>query len=722
MDLLRRPFTMNEDNAGHGHRRLEPAEIRMILDGQPESVAELAASDRIGFSDPKGDTPLHLAARAGNLIVCDVLVRAGADLLAVNNEGLTPAELAIVEGHEIVGRLLSSIGREGTQTGGAKSHAQLVEAASPALSASVLHGDDGADEGHVDGAAEFGAADFPEFEPELDPEPDVAVETRRLASGVFVPLPNLSTELSGSDEEDWDPDLSAARISGEGLEESARPAGEIGGEGDFLVTRKRGRRARKPAVVPKGTRFAVDTARCRTAARRILRSGSYTPDDIEELVGLCRGNGDAADLRMNVQLTLEAAGLACIGEECWTADVSWDSRANATAEELAEAIETALSRGTRLPGTGRFRMDKADERRLLEPMVRARQMLSLDILSAPESLDRILGAVEDVRRGFRNSGSVTLRPVSPGRKFHPETDQFFGAAKRLQDWQEGGRVMDGKGWRGALAALGDLDLSMGFLRELWGGSERDRPASGREITLAETIAQLDAAVHGLLEAHLPYVRRFASRNVEEGEDPEDVFQVCFTGLHRASRRFDAERGVRFHVYGAFWMKQSLVRWRTDEGSLIRIPAHRHEDLARFRRATDALAGLPGGRIREEDLALELGWSLAKVLTFRRIPIIQEGLDDVSGWDIEADGRPQPCDLEAAENRRLVAEALASLDERHGNVLRMRFGIGNEDERTLEEIGRLYGVTRERIRQIETNALRALGHPSRLGRLAYLFRD
>jgi RNA polymerase primary sigma factor len=207
--------------------------------------------------------------------------------------------------------------------------------------------------------------------------------------------------------------------------------------------------------------------------------------------------------------------------------------------------------------------------------------------------------------------------------------------------------------------------------------------------------------------------------VENGEDPEDVFQVAFTGLQRSTRRFAPEFEIRFFVYSSFWIKQALTRWRADEGTAIRVPVHRHENLAKLDRATESLDVRADSTVSDADLAVELGWSIKEVRQFRRIPRQAEYPEGIDAWD---DLLPEP-EIEdffdQAETESIVTDVLAELQERQADVIRMRFGIGRDAEMTLEEIGELYGVTRERIRQIEAKALDHLSHPVRKRRLQAL---
>ena len=170
------------------------------------------------------------------------------------------------------------------------------------------------------------------------------------------------------------------------------------------------------------------------------------------------------------------------------------------------------------------------------------------------------------------------------------------------------------------------------------------------------------------------------------------------------------------------MKQALMRWRADEGSAIRVPVHRQENLGKLEQAAASLDFRADGTVTDDALAVELGWSSEDVRRIRRIPRQAQYPESFDEWDGLLP-QPQIEDFfDQAETERIVTEALAELPARQADVIRMRFGIGRAMEMTLEEIGRIHGVTRERIRQIEVKALKQLSHPASKRRLQALLRN
>lgn len=699
---------------------LGPFEIRLIAEGKLERLAEFAASSRLHAADPKGDTPLHLAARLGNLAVCDLFIRSGADPGVLNHDRQTPADVAFAEGHGLIAQLLSSL-----VAGAPKTEKETETVSEPKVSLVV---DTAVAEPYVVLEPRFAVVqetepagksddldDLLTFEAEAEPEEFFDQYAGDAASGTFVALGSTSPVVSDDEDGDWDLDLSPAPIAGEGIGSSAAVTVDHGAESDFLKVRNRGRQSVKRSIVQTGTRVFIDPDLCINWAKEILAKGRCSLDDIDRLVADCEGNGDLEELSINVQRNLEAAGFdphRAMGND---ADF-WDAVSDTSSDDLADAIEAALTRRTRLPGTQRFVMDKSEELQLLEPMMRAKQELQLGILASKTAVVTILNVMDRVRDGSRDPGSVSLRTIIPSRPGHAETSEVMAAADTLRAWHSTGRVMDGKRRREALAALEALDLSLAFLKELVRTLEQV-PASRAEASRldAEILVSESASEH-LIREHLPYVRRFASRNVEDGEDPEDVFQVAFMGLQRSTRRFDPERGYRFLVYATYWMRQAITRWRSDEGAAIRIPVHRNEKTTKLDRALDRLDIRVGGAVSDLELAEELEWTIDEVRQFRSIPRKAEYPESLDDWD---DLLPEPSAVDLfdqAETERIVRDALADLPERQADVIRMRFGIGRDSEMTLDEIGQIYGVTRERIRQIEAKGLDRLSHPGRKRRL------
>lgn len=720
---------------------LTPSEVRLVISGQLEALGGFIASGRLHAVDPKGDSPLHLAARMGKLALCDLLVRAGADPLALNHGRQTSADVALAEGHTLVAQLLYSLSAKSNRT-------EIIEkptirplpdpaglTASPTLALedtsrtastadAVAYSNANAevpksDERQSAIRAELDPLDdLLQFEAEEEPEAYFGQSVGTKASGTFVALVSSPPSVPDRENESWDLDLSPARIVGDGIGSNGLLPPVKGDEHDFLTVRNRGRKSTKKAVIQTGTQLKIEPDFCLAWAEEVLAKGWCSGLDLDQLIDSCEGNGDPDELRINLERNLELVGLTPDGENPEEADL-WDAKSDVSADDLADIIEVTLTRATRLPGTQRFVMDKSDEQQLLEPMMRAKQELLLGILASKAAVEAILDVVDKIADGSRDTGSFSLRTIIPSRSGHSETSEVMAASEALKSWHICGRVMDGKRRREALAALDALDLSLAYQKALVASLKAREMDFDQAVHLDRLISAYETANERLILEHLPYARRFAARNVEPDEDPEDVFQVAFLGLQRSTRRFDPDRGVRFVIYCAFWMKQALTRWRADEGSSIRVPVHRHEALAKLDAALDRLDTRGDGAVSDDNLATELEWTVDQVRQFRMFPRKAEHPDGGEEWDALM---PEPADsdvLGQAETERIVTEMLAELPDRQADVIRMRFGIGRETDMTLEEVGQIYGVTRERIRQIEAKALDFLSHPGRIRRLRLL---
>lgn len=697
-------------------RSLDAFEVRLIAEGNLERLADFAASSRLHASDTKGDTALHLAARIGNLAACDLFIRNGADPRSLNYDLQVPADLAAIEGHSLVAQLLSSLVAMTSKWVDEKNDGRETET-SPSEMPRVPEQRFSAVQKPENSAGDFD--DLISFDSETAPEVYFSLNTRRAASGTFVAQVSLVPKVSDQEEADWDLDISPVAIVGDGIGVSAVVVVTHGADNDFLKVRNRGRKSVKVAVVQSGTRLAVNPEICTIWAEEILKKRWYCIDDIDHLIGNCEGNPDVEELRINLQRNLEAAGLDLVDQENAQYFGLWDAKSDTSSNELAEAIEAALTRRTRLPGTQRFIMERSDELQLLGPMVRAKQELQLEILSSEAAVEMILNVAKSIRDGSRDPNSVSLRTIVPSRQGHSETIEVMAAAEALNSWQANGRAMDGKQRREALAALELLDLSLPFYKELVCMLQNDSARIEHAIRLDSHIAVFEAATERLVREHLPYARRFAARNVVECEDPEEVFQVAFMGLQQATRRFDPERGYRFLIYATYWMRQAIVRWRADEGASIRIPVHRSEKIAKLDLALDRLDVRVDRGVSDHELAADLQWTIDEVRHFRAIPREAKYLESADDWD-KLYSREEIINVfDQAETERIVRDMLDELPDRQAEVIRMRFGIGRNTDMTLEEIGQLYNVTRERIRQIEMKGLNLLSHPGRIRRLREL---
>lgn len=308
---------------------------------------------------------------------------------------------------------------------------------------------------------------------------------------------------------------------------------------------------------------------------------------------------------------------------------------------------------------------------------------------------------------------MTKEVFNSYRRKYPETsmDWFYDAIKSNQPWVEKLKAYEHRVKENTEKIKNleiESELTISEIKELY-----------KNLSLGETKAK--RAKKEMIEANLRLVISIAKKYTNRGLQFLDLIQEGNIGLMKAVDKFEYRRGYKFSTYATWWIRQAITRSIADQARTIRIPVHMIETINKLNRISRNMLQEKGRDPTPEELAKKMGMSeekILKVLRIAREPISMEtpiGDDDDShiGDFIEDSTLSSPDESATAEAlKSAIKQVLGALTEREAKVICMRFGIGMNTDHTLEEVGKQFEVTRERIRQIEAKALRKLRHPSR----------
>jgi len=427
----------------------------------------------------------------------------------------------------------------------------------------------------------------------------------------------------------------------------------------------------------------------------------------------------------NTETETETDDEARAAEVAGVAEADLQSRLDAIgalSEDLARLVKrriAAHARGKELSRPARKRFDELLAEAAGEiAALNLQQDRITDLLIEIEAEARHL---RDTERELLRIAEVAGLPRAEimGRLFGRELDPDwvkFSAARADKVWRQFAKANAGR--------LGELAAEFKTIAERLG-----LPLAELRVALtgvARARRQLKRLREEMVRAHLRLVVAIAKKyRGYSSLDLPDLIQEGNLGLMRAVEKYNYRHGVKVSTYAIWWIRQSITRAMADQGRMIRVPVHMTQTARKVQRERRKLHQLQGHEPGAEEIAarsgiaktaVEQALSLVQDPTSLDIPIGEDG-DATLGDLIEATDAVDPhAAAEASALRKCVAEALSQLTPREERILRMRFGIGMADH-TLEQVGNAFGVTRERIRQIEAKALEKLGHPARAGKLA-----
>ncbi|MDD2685116.1 MAG: RNA polymerase sigma factor RpoD [Gallionella sp.] len=337
--------------------------------------------------------------------------------------------------------------------------------------------------------------------------------------------------------------------------------------------------------------------------------------------------------------------------------------------------------------------------------------------------DTMRGLVEEVRRSERGIQDMC---VNKGKMPRPHFIKVFPGNEENLDWVVH-EINSKKPYAETLGryqhAIVELQKNLLQMEQRVGIPIKDLKDINKQMTNGEAKAR--RAKRDMIEANLRLVISIAKKYTNRGLQFLDLIQEGNIGLMKAVDKFEYRRGYKFSTYATWWIRQAITRSIADQARTIRIPVHMIETINKMNRISRQILQETGQEPDAATLAIKMEMSedkIHKILKIAKEPISMEtpvGDDDDShlGDFIEDHNTTVPIDAAVYESLRgATADILDSLTQREAKVLRMRFGIEMNTDHTLEEVGKQFDVTRERIRQIEAKALRKLRHPSRSEKL------
>jgi RNA polymerase primary sigma factor len=694
-----------------------------VLAGMQAAVElHLQSGSDVNATDEKGRSPLMLAAAKGRQDICRLLLLEGADPTLKDHEGRDALSVAKSNGQMIVARLLENI------LNSPRTHTPINDSSKISITESAIRIDASKAEHFAPTAAtssqitvapsnapdDKGLADSSTWdeEVELPPPPD----DRTLADGAEFLEGLLSRHQAIDTDEGWDdvevnlPDLADLSL-------------------------------------PRSSWTPEDQHRARELILIAARDGRIRDSWLDE--GIERpGAEDHEELeiiRANLIRTLDELEVTI--DDCLIAPDTFVSADDDDDELLGDIAREAMSYLGRLQSTDMdpyfcFARDLPKEQFRREDEFRLGEEIEqgmLEALVAATGSDAVLQKLRSDAQAILN-GEMAVRSMLNVSDLDGRAEDPVGeAGEEIDLGQSEDLVPDGRHLPEELASrlasiiedclefpidrialsgkLFFADLSADYLRSLWSlASEQDGggPIGTRVLG---ALAKADRAKSHLVKANLRLV--IWSARKYGGLPLMDKIQDGNIGLMKAAEKFSHRRGAKFSTYAIWWIRQAIFRGVADTARMIRLPVHVHERYRKIERVCNRIYAETGRESPSADeialLAEMPAGQVQKILDIPQDPDLIDNFSEQVALIADTEHQSAEDRLTQLELKAVMQQMLKDLDPRQADILRRRFGIGC-DEQTLEEIGQLYGVTRERIRQIETKALNGLKHPLRARQL------
>lgn len=668
-----------------------------IASGKVDSVGlHLSQGADPNGVDGLGSTPLVLAATKGRVEVVQLLLAHGADADIPDKSGRRPAEHARFWGFTDLAAVLEAAAE-------AVRNPQPVGSPYPGIGVPAESPTSG------NGTSSW----EPDPEPEVSLLPQVKPSALATTLAVVQPLPQPQPEVEPADLDGWEAEKQTTVPSHDGMRAFAAAAIQFGLSRQRPATSDRDwsevavslpRRLERPvARLPRAmVEFLQDgLSRGRVSERALIRA-----------MATCRTAGQRRRFRNAISdlgIRVDESEVSAMVEQARTGFESEEP----TSDLLDDAADYLDER---------FHRDMQPEVLYLADADRHRD-------ASAQMQQAIWERIEELRTRLAN---LLIRTEGGSLALARRLERTGAGAEEVEVEEE---LLEVDEVDDTTADASELDFEPDDSPSMHSGADRRIPtwvfaAAIEDVVprcsdkqaglLRRTLSDLERHLRLIVEANLLLVRWVAKRYRGRGLDFSDLIQEGNLGLIRAVEKFDPTRGNKLSTYAMWWIRQSITRAIADLGRTIRLPVHLTETLRRLEKADLRLAAELGRRPSEHELAEDTELSLGVIEKLGRLngTLYFGNGNNVAPFEanwlrsaaVPSEGYRAAL---ASQLANKVREALDDLDDpRHAQILRMRFGIGLDDDMTLEEVGQVYGVTRERIRQIEAKALKILSHPAR----------